>query len=636
MTSQKPSPIHNDMHLTPTIEGHDVSEQRSKNDHAGQALFQQQQSLIISPSSSQSHLDPTGFITQDIPIHSIRGEGVQKHMKEPWEYSHNSSDLSFVPSLASTSAHESPAKSRPHAAMHKEETFQGIEKEGLIETGFASKEITPEFQSLFENSCVVGSEEHEGEPFDISSISELVSNVKISPNATRARPLLCQNITNSKADTLRISHLPRSVTYEKLYAMVKSFGEVEDLVWSALDPYVCNVTYRDSAAAHEAKHFLHDALIGTDSEPPLKAELWSGNLGAQLFVGDLTSNITEEMLEDAFSKLVGEPVTAVLKRDPDNFSPIGYGFLTFKSESSANYALVAGHRVKIGNACVRVGRAERNTHLYVSDLSVDVSMEDLKEHFGKFGNLVEEDSVIIRSSYAFIRYKNRTAAERAKGILDRTDLKGNVSVHCVDEEGLKACVTVQFLGPVPSPAKSLRDLLFATFSKYGNCSLAIPHLTNPFWRKEAYVTFHGHPISAHLAAVDAVQSVHFVSSLPVHCDFSQELPPRISSVCDGSMDFSSARHGYWNGLENPSPQKVWTERNDTWRGIQSDRMDGRSRSCMRAYDDRFHEYCSWNHEHTGYPNVAPVYMPIIGVQHPNHQVSQQEYETGNVFPSYHG
>lgn len=370
-----------------------------------------------------------------------------------------------------------------------------------------------------------GNEENAGN--EMNHLTEFVSRIRAPAEVKRARPLICQDITNSNADTLRISRLPRGVTYDRLYSMVEPFGDVDELTWTAADPYVCEVTYRDPAAAHEAKHFLNDAIVGNDSEAAVKAELRSRDPGAQLFIGDLTPDVTEEMLEKAFTELVGEPVNALLKRDPDSLSPIGYGFLSFQSESSANYALVAGHRAKIGNACVRVGRAERNTYLYVSDLSSGVSMDDLKTVFGKFGNLVDEDTVIVRRSYAFIRYKNRGAAEKAKRTLDKTELKGKISVRYAEAEPLKACVAVQFHSSVPRPPNSLRDLLLTTFSKHGNCSVEIPRMQNGTWRKVAFVTFHGEPITAHLAALEAVQSIRFVSSLPVCCQFARELIPRL-------------------------------------------------------------------------------------------------------------
>lgn len=362
---------------------------------------------------------------------------------------------------------------------------------------------------------------------ELERMHESVAKVRAASTDSRARPLICQDITNSNADTIRISHLPRGITYDRVCNLVESFGEVEEIVWTAVEPHMCDVVYREASAAQEACNVLNDAYVPDGAEKALKVDLRPRDSGAQLFVGDLTPDVTEQMLEETFSEIVGEPVKAVLKRDPDSLSPIGYGFLSFQNESSANFALVAGHRAKIGNACVRVGRAERNTYLYVSDLAGNVDMTELKNVFGKFGTLVEEDTVIIRRSFAFIRYKSRGAAENAKRTLEKTDLKGHTSVRYAEAEPLKACVSVQFHSSVPRPPNSLRELLLATFGKHGNCSVEIPRLHNGLWRRVAFVTFHGEPIAANLAALEAVQSIKFVSSLPVCCQFARELIPRL-------------------------------------------------------------------------------------------------------------
>lgn len=361
-------------------------------------------------------------------------------------------------------------------------------------------------------------------------ITELAANLcKINPetDGATARPRICLDINNSGQDMLFISGIPKDMTYDRLLKIVGTFGEIEALNWDSNDPFVCEVIYADPTAAREAIHYLDNAMVGGDNEPPLRAKLRSREPGAQLFVGDLVPSVTEDMLEQAFEKIVGSSVTATLKRDPETNSPIGYGFLSFQSEAAANVALVSGHRMKVGEASIRVGRAERNTHLYVTDLAPEVEMPELREAFGKFGELVDEDTVIVRRSYAFIRFKDRLSAERAKRTLDKTDLKGKITLRYADAEQHKACISVQFHSSVPKPPHSLRDLLLNTFSKYGNCSVEIPRQRNGMWRKAAFVTFHGDNISATLAATLALQNVRFVSTVPVMCQWAREILPRV-------------------------------------------------------------------------------------------------------------
>lgn len=471
---------------------------------------------------------------------------------------------------------------------------------------------------------------------ELENLKAAVEKIKAKKESGRARPLICQDITNSNADTLRISRLPQCVTYDRLLSMVQPFGEVDELVWTASDPYVCDVTYSDAADAREAKHFLGGALVGNDSEPPLKAELRSRDPGAQLFVGDLTPDVTEEMLEATFSELVGEPVSALLKRDPDSYSPIGYGFLTFKNESSANFALVAGHRIKVGKACVRVGRAERNTYLYVSDLSGDVSSSELKNVFGKFGSLVEEDTVIVRRSYAFIRYKNRGAAEKAKRTLDKTDLKGRLSVRYAEAEPLKACVAVQFHSSVPRPPNSLRDLLSATFSKHGNCSVEIPRLQNGLWRKVAFVTFHGEPIAANLAALEAVQSIRFVSALPVCCQFARELIPRLPSrgMLQEKLGSAEPHHRINPLVPDRSMQRNFFARKNIVRRAESGGNGFSGRSGHQNFENRIGQFSNEGGVNSGGTDYVPVYVPVSALQHPGNVAGNVAQSPDGEFPGF--
>lgn len=572
-----------------------------------------QTSQVSQPTHAQAHPQQDHFPLLQMPQHTPQSLATSHPLQPIQNHITHQTSSSDSPRLI---VDISPANSqRSSAAVHHSDETENIPPVPVV-----SLDSNPKAGHV-DRANDVG----------ITEISSLASRIKISSDARRVRPLICQDITNSNADTLRISRLPRGVTYDRILSMVEPFGEVEELSWNASDPYVCDVTYRDPAAAREAKHFLGDALVGSDTEPPLKAELRSRDPGAQLFVGDLTPDVTEEMLEASFSELVGEPVSALLKRDPDSFSPIGYGFLSFISESSANFALVAGHRSKVGSACVRVGRAERNTHLYVSDIAPNVTMDELKNLFGKFGGLVEEDTVIVRRSYAFIRYKNRGAAERAKRTLDKTDLKGRISVRYAEAEPLKACVAVQFHSSVPRPPNSLRDLLLATFSKHGNCSVEIPRLQNGMWRKVAFVTYHGEPIAANLAALEAVQSIRFVSSLPVCCQFARELIPRLPSRGMRVEKMNGAEHDTLTLPERPMSRNVLARKAAARRNEQGQESStAQGRHVQQAFEQRGRQYGNGNGAQPGTPDFVPVYVPITAL-HPSQvaggtaQASENEY-----------
>jgi hypothetical protein len=68
------------------------------------------------------------------------------------------------------------------------------------------------------------------------------------------------------------------------------------------------------------------------------------------------------------------------------------------------------------------------------------------------------------------------------------------------------------------------------------------------WRKTAFVTFHGPQYDAALAATEAVQHVKYVSTIPVLCQFSRELIPRVTSR--GSISRDAERRVYGTRVDN--------------------------------------------------------------------------------------
>lgn len=359
---------------------------------------------------------------------------------------------------------------------------------------------------------------------------------------TSHRPKICSDVGDFAKDLLILSNIPQEMTFDKLRDIVEPFGDISALNWDASDPSRAEVLYEDSRCAKEAAHYLNNSLICRDGLS-LQAELRSRNPSTQLFVGDLTPDVTETMLEDAFQRLVLTPVKAILKRDPINLSPVGYGFLSFRNEHDAGKALVQGHRMKVGNASIRVGRAERNTFLYVADIDPKTDLPELLAKFGQYGDIIEEDTIIVRRAYAFVRYKDRVSAERAKRSLDRTDMRGRITVRYAEAEPIRTVVEVQFHSSTCRPPCSLRELMQSLFSKYGACSVEIPRWRNGFWRRVAFVHFHGNPLSAAAAAVEAVQNVKFVSTFPVLCQFARELIPRVSPSRAAVESLRERRYG---------------------------------------------------------------------------------------------
>lgn len=353
-----------------------------------------------------------------------------------------------------------------------------------------------------------------------------VQKTDTAPNSEENdKPRVHVNIENSGNDLLYLSGIPGTMTYDHVLEIVSIFGKILEFSWSASDPSTCEVIYADPQAAREAEHYLDNAIVEGVNKMPLRATARSRARDTQLFVGDLLPSVTEDALEEMFRRIVGGRVSAVLKRDPDTKAALGYGYLSFDSPAAAGRALSAGHRMKIGDAIIRVDRIDQSANMMITDLRPDVSAKELRESCERFGEIDAAETLLVPRSYAFVRYKERECAERAKRTLDKTHIRERVTVRYAEAEALKDSISVQFHSFVPP--QDVNDAVEKAFESYGNCSVDVPRLPNGSWRRVAFVTFHGEPIAASRAAADALQAVRVVAGIPVCCQWAREILPRL-------------------------------------------------------------------------------------------------------------
>lgn len=210
---------------------------------------------------------------------------------------------------------------------------------------------------------------------------------------------------------------------------------------------------------------------------------------ANLFVGDLARNATEEEIEKVFSRY-GEVLNVDIKRDKVTHNNLGYGFVQFRTREQAMEAKERLNGIEICNRKVRLGWAQKNTTLFIGDLDGTVSTAQLREIFRKFGEIVEEETFVKAGSgkYGFVRYKLRQDAERAKSEMNR-QLIGSRSVRIGwgDNSIQKHCVHVQF---DPLAGGHLEeDTLMEQFQSYGPVSsVSLPR--NPAGRLKGYGFVH--------------------------------------------------------------------------------------------------------------------------------------------------
>lgn len=149
-----------------------------------------------------------------------------------------------------------------------------------------------------------------------------------------------------------------------------------------------------------------------------------------VFVGDLSSDVSDAMLHAAFQGCLGICDARVMWDHATGRSR-GYGFVSFRTREDAEAAIAAMHGQFIGARRVRCGWAQHktdnvvpmdpplldkadptNTNVYVGNLAPDLTDAEVRRQFGAFGPIAEV-KLYRKGSYGFVRFKSHDDAVKA-------------------------------------------------------------------------------------------------------------------------------------------------------------------------------------------------------------------------------
>ena len=115
---------------------------------------------------------------------------------------------------------------------------------------------------------------------------------------------------------------------------------------------------------------------------------------ASLFIGDLSREVLEKDLMDAFSSF-GEVAEVIVKRSRTTQIPLGYGFVTMKTPDMAQLCVEKCQNLVIKGRKIRIGKAKRNSSLFISHIDPTITLPALLELFASYGEVVAQESFLV-------------------------------------------------------------------------------------------------------------------------------------------------------------------------------------------------------------------------------------------------
>ncbi|EYU29755.1 hypothetical protein MIMGU_mgv1a008780mg [Erythranthe guttata] len=149
------------------------------------------------------------------------------------------------------------------------------------------------------------------------------------------------------------------------------------------------------------------------------------NQDATVYVGNLETKASEELLWELFVQ-AGPVVNVYVPKDRVTNAHQGYGFVEFRSEEDADYAIKVLNMIKLFGKPIRVNKASQDkksvdvgANLFIGNLDPDVDEKLLYDTFTAFGVIVTNPKIMRdpetgnSRGFGFISYDSFDASDAA-------------------------------------------------------------------------------------------------------------------------------------------------------------------------------------------------------------------------------
>lgn len=157
----------------------------------------------------------------------------------------------------------------------------------------------------------------------------------------------------------------------------------------------------------------------------MSAAIEQRNQDATVYVGNLDDKVTEELLWELMLQ-AGSVINVHMPRDKVTNTHQNYGFVEFRTEECAEYALKVMNMVQLYGKVVRVKKASQDkknldigANLFIGNLDPEVDEKLLYDTFSAFGGIIETPKVMRDSEtkasrgFGFISFDSFEASDLA-------------------------------------------------------------------------------------------------------------------------------------------------------------------------------------------------------------------------------